>query len=141
MSRNKVITSTLIIAAVTLLVLLALLVRVRATADAVVVLKTTGITCGSCASRIQGALESVKGVAVTEIDPARGEIIVGYDTKTVEPEAVAKRVRAAGFGCDVDAVLTPEQFRRITGRAIGQNAVTAGGCCGKGGGCGGNKPS
>jgi len=42
----------------------------------------------------------------------------------------------------VHQVLTPEQFKQITGRSIGTKAGQNPGCCGgKGGGCGSNNKS
>lgn len=137
MNVKKIPTSFLVMAAVTILGVLALHVRIGASADSIAVLKTAGMTCGSCADKITRALESLKGVAATEVDVERGWVIVGYDTKSVKPEALASTVTASGFDSNVHEVLTPEQFRKITGRTIGQNAApTKGGC-----GCGGNKQS
>lgn len=142
MNAKKVSTSFLVIAAVTLLVFFGFRVRVGATADSVAVLQTTGMTCGSCSGKITKALESVKGVAVTEVDVSGGWVIVGYDTKVVKPETLAERITGTGFNSKLSEVLTPEQFRQITGRNVGQNAAPSSGCCGgKGGGCGANKPS
>jgi mercuric ion binding protein len=139
MNVKKISTSFLVIAAITILVVFAFRVRLAVTADSVAVLKTTGMTCGSCSSKITRALESAKGVAVTEVDVNGGWVIVGYDMEAVKPEALAARVTSAGFASMVSEVLTPEQFRQITGRNVGQNAAaTSGGC---GGGCGANKPS
>ncbi|OGU07762.1 MAG: heavy metal transporter [Geobacteraceae bacterium GWC2_58_44] len=139
MNAKTISTSILVIAAVTVLVVFAFRVRIGATADSVAVLKTTGMTCGSCSSRITKALESVKGVAVTEVDVNGGWVIVGYDQKAVKPERLAERVAGTGFSSKVSEVLTPEQFRQITGRNVGQNAAPSSGGCG--GGCGANKPS
>lgn len=140
MRAKNIITTLLVVAAVSLLVLLGLRVRVGATADSVAVLKTSGMTCGSCSTKISKALESLRGVAVTEVDVNGGWVIVGYDTKTVRPEALAEKVSTTGFGSSLYTVVTPEQFKRMTGRDIGQNVASSGGCCGKkGGGCGGNK--
>lgn len=141
MSLAKLSVSLLVITAITLLVILALRVRVGATADSVVVLRTTGMTCGSCSSKITKALESLKGVAVTEVDVEGGWVVVGYDTKAVKPDALAAQVNNSGFGSNVHMVLTPEQFRQITGREIGKNASPGGcgGCGTKGGGCGSKK--
>lgn len=131
MKLKTVSTSLLIISAVTLLAVLAFHVRVGVTADSVVVLKTTGMTCGSCAGKITKALESLKGVAATDVDVEKGWVIVGYDTKSVEPETLARTVKTTGFDCNVHKVLTPEQFKQITGRAIGQDSGgRCGGCCG-----------
>lgn len=138
--KNKKINVVILVSAVTLLSVFAFFVRVGATADSVAVLRTTGMTCGSCSSKITKALETLKGVAVTEVDVEGGWVIVGYDTKTVTPEALTGKVNGAGFGTNVHQVLTPEQFKQLTGRDIGARATSNSGCCGsKGGGCGSNK--
>jgi mercuric ion binding protein len=141
---KKISTSLLIIISIAILVVLALRVRIGATADSVAVLKTTGMTCGSCSSKITKALETLKGVAITEVDVEGGWVVIGYDTKTVKPDALAAQVNSTGFGSNVHMVLTPEQFKQMTGREIGKNASPSGVCggCGtKGGGCGSNKNS
>lgn len=138
--KNKNINVVILVSAVTLLSVFAFFVRVGATADSVAVLRTTGMTCGSCSSKITKALETLKGVAVTEVDVEGGWVIVGYDTKTVTPEALTEKVNGTGFGTNVHQVLTPEQFKQLTGRDIGARATSNSGCCGsKGGGCGSNK--
>ena len=138
--KNRIINVVVLVAAVTLLSVLAFYVRIGATADSVAVLRTTGMTCGSCSSKITKALETLKGVAVTEVDVEGGWVVVGYDTKTVKPDALAEKVSSTGFGSAVHKVLTPEQFKQVTGRDIGTKAAPASGCCGgKGGGCGSNK--
>lgn len=140
MNAKNISTSLLIITVITLLVVLAFRIKVGATADSIAVLKTTGMTCGSCSSKITKALESLKGVAVTEVDLEGGWVVVGYETGSIKPEALAEKVKSAGFGSNLHVVLTPEQFKQITGRSIGQNAAPSGGCCGsKNGGCGTNK--
>jgi periplasmic mercuric ion binding protein len=139
--RNRIVNVVIIVAVVTLLSVLALYARVGATADSIAVIKTTGMTCGSCSSKITKALESLKGVAVTEVDVDGGWVLVGYDTKAVKPEVLAEKINAVGFGSNVHQVLTPDQFKQITGRDIGKKASTSGGCggCGTKGGCGSNK--
>lgn len=140
--RTKVLNIAMVVVAATLLTLLAFYVRVGVTADSVAVLRTTGMTCGSCSSKITAALQGVKGVAVAEVDVEGGWVVVGYDTKTVSPEILAEKVNGTGFASGVHQVLTPEQFRQITGRDIGRNASSTSGCCGgKGGGCGTGKRS
>ena len=140
--KNRTINAVILISAVALLSVLAFYVRIGATADSVAVLKATGMTCGSCSSKISKALESLKGVAVTEVDVEGGWVVVGYDTKTVKPDVLAEKVSSTGFGSNVHMVLTPEQFKQITGRDVGAKASPSSGCCGgKGGGCGSNKNS
>lgn len=140
MSNKKLCTSLLVIAAVTLLLVLAFHVRTGVTADSIAILQTTGMTCGSCSTEITKAIEREKGVAVTEVDVAGGWVVIGYDTKTVKPEALAQKVSQAGFSSNLYAILTPEEFKRIAGREVGKSASDAKSCCGaNNGGCGGNK--
>jgi periplasmic mercuric ion binding protein len=140
--KNKALNIAMVAVAVTLLSLLALYVRVGATADSVVVLRTAGMNCSSCSSKIAAALQKVKGVAATEVDVEGGWVVVGYDTKTVKPETLAENVNGAGFVSGIHRILTPEQFKQITGRDIGKKTSTASGCCGgKGGGCNSGKQS
>jgi copper chaperone CopZ len=105
----------------------------------VAVLKATGMTCSSCSKTISSALEKTKGVSTTEVDVDGGWVIVGYDTKNVKPEVLAENVKKAGFDCAVYEVLTPEQFKKVTGRDIGQQAAAKKGCCGGKGECNMNK--
>lgn len=139
MTFKKISTSLLIVAVVTLLLLLAFKVRVGTTADSIAVLKTSGMTCSSCSSKISKALEREKGVSVTEVDVAGGWVIIGYDTKVVKPEKLAQTVSETGFGSNVYTVLTPAEFKRIVGRDLGGKASSGCGNCGKSGGCGTQK--
>jgi len=133
--RNKALNSCLVLTVVVILAVFAVYVRIGATADAVVVLRTSGMTCGSCITKVTKALQSQKGVAATEVDLDGGLVIAGYDSKQVAPEKLAQTVAATGFGSTVQTVLTPEQFKKIVGRDVGQQAA-ASGCCGSKG-CGG----
>lgn len=141
MNRKIISTILLVLGAVVMLVVLAFQVSVGATADSVAILKTTGMTCGSCAGKIATALKAVPGVAVTEVDVNDGWVVVGYETKTIQPDQLAQKVKEAGYYSTVYDVVTPERFKQITGRDIGQKAASSGGCggCGKGGGCGTKK--
>lgn len=140
MNRRNAINALLILVSVTMLVVLGFRVRVGATADAVAVIRTSGMTCGSCSDKITRVLSREKGVAVTEVDVKGGWVVVGYDTKSVKPEVLSQKISGAGYGSSIQAVLTPEQFRQITGRDIGKGS-SAGGCggCGPNGGCGSKK--
>jgi copper chaperone CopZ len=141
MNVTKISTSLLVIAAITVLVVFALRVGSGVTADSVAVLQTKGMTCSSCSSKITKALESLKGIAASEVDVNGGWVIVGYDTKTVKPDALAEKVTSAGFDSKVHVILTLEQFKQITGRDIGAKAAQLSGCCGENGGCGTKKQS
>lgn len=136
--RTKNISNALLVATVvTLLVVLAFRVRGGATAEAIAVLQTIGMTCDRCSSTITLALERERGVAVTAVDVAKGWVMVGYDPKTIKPNTLVAKVTEAGFGCKVYAVLTPEQFTQVTGKEISKMASVAKGCggCGSRSGC------
>jgi copper chaperone CopZ len=142
MTFNKTINSIIITISAIFLITLAFRVTTGTTADSVAVLKTTGMTCGSCSSKITEALHSLKGVAVTEVDVEGGWVVVGYDTKTVKPELLAQKVAGTGFNSNVHLILTPEQFMQTTGRYLGKKNGPDSGCCGgKSGGCGSSKKS
>lgn len=142
MKFNKIINGIIISVAAVFLITLAFHVTAKANADSIAVLKTTGMTCGSCSSKISTALETQKGVAVTEVDVEGGWVIVGYDTKTVKPEVLAEKVTGTGFASNVHLILTPEQFKQATGRDFGKKPESGSGCCGgKGGGCESGKKS
>lgn len=142
MNAKRITTMLLVMAVVSLLVMFAFRIKVAATVDSVVLLKTSGMSCGSCSRNITTALETLKGVAVSEVDVEGGWVMVGYDHRLVTPELLAEQVKAAGFGSSIAQVVTPEQFKQITGRTIGQKAVTRKGCCGvMGSGCGTSKQS
>ncbi|HBG06630.1 MAG: heavy metal transporter [Geobacteraceae bacterium GWC2_58_44] len=134
--KNRIFNTCLILAVVVILAVFAVYVRVGATADAVVVLRTSGMTCGSCIAKVNKALQAETGVAATEVDLEGGWVIAGYDSKQVAPEKLAQKVAATGFGSTVQMVLTPEQFKKLAGRDIGQQAGGSG-CCGAKG-CGAN---
>lgn len=129
--RNNIFNISLIVITAALLTLLALRVRAGATVDSVAVLKTTGMTCKSCANRVCAALQGIKGVASTEVDLEGGKVIVGYDTRAVRPETLTASIKKSGFDSTIQEVVTPEQYRQIAGKGVGANGA------GRPGGCGG----
>lgn len=143
MKFNKIINFSIISVAVAFLTTLAFHVNAKTDADSIAILNTTGMTCASCSNTISTVLEASKGVALTEVDVEGGWVIVGYDTKTVTPERLVEKVRGAGFGSTVHRILTPQQFKQITGKDLGKEASPSRGCggCGPKGGCGSNKNS
>lgn len=132
--NKKIVNICLVVAAAVILVVFGLYVRIGATADAVVVMKTSGMACGSCMATVSKVLQSEKGVAATEVDLEKGIVVAGYDSKQVSAEKLARVVSAAGFASQVQAVLTPEQFGKVSGHNVGRLA-TGQGCCGSKGCC------
>ena len=136
MNKNNLFTGAIACAVVALLIYMSFHVNTASAATAVAVLKTSGMTCGSCSEKITGALKTVKGVSHTEVDLGNGYVIVGFDTTTTSPDRLAETVSKVGYGSTVNTVLSPEQYRKMTGKDLGQTAQAGGGCCGSGG-CGG----
>ena len=136
MHTRKIITTLLFVAVLSVLAVLALHVRVGATADTVAVIRTGGMTCESCAGTIRTVLEREKGVAATEVDVAGGLVVVGFDSKMTRPETLAQKISAAGFATSLHSLLSPEQFRQYNNRDIGMSDTHSKGCRGSNdGGC------
>jgi mercuric ion binding protein len=103
-------------------------------ADSVVVLKAQGVTCGSCAGKIEKALKEKPGVASVEVDVDNGGIAVAYDAKVIKPEILAETVTALGYESSVAQNFSAEEYRAVTGREVASHspAKTGGcGCCNK----------
>ncbi|HWH94106.1 MAG TPA: heavy metal translocating P-type ATPase, partial [Baekduia sp.] len=60
-------------------------------------LPITGMTCASCASRVEKKLNTLDGVAAS-VNYATEKATVDYDTGAVEPEHLLEAVEAAGYG-------------------------------------------
>jgi len=135
MEKGKIINIVLVLTVTVLLVALAFSVRIKPTADNVAVLQTTGMTCGSCGSKIEKTLQAKEGVASVEVDVDGGWVFVGYDSKKVKPEVITYAVTGLGYWSKVAELLSVERFRAITGRDPGAKIKTIG--CG--GGCGNRK--
>lgn len=131
MNRKTLINSLLITAAVVVVVVCAFSVRTDASFDSVAVLRTLGMTCGSCAVRIEKTLKAEGGVEAVNVDVGGGQVVVGYDSKRVRPERIAEKVTGTGYGSSILQVLTADEYRTMNGRGV--RAAAAGGGCG--GGC------
>lgn len=135
MERTRLINAALVLLAMLVVGAFAFAVRLEAAADSVAVLRTHGMTCGSCASRIEQTLRHEKGVASVDVDVNAGRVVVGYDSKKVRPEAIAEQVTGSGYGSSILQVVTPEQYRSMTGQNIAASRQQGGcgsGCCGTG---------
>lgn len=139
---KKLVSGLIVLSVVGLLIYLGLHVNISSASEAnsVAIIRSAGMTCSSCSSKIARALGGVKGVAVTEVDVEGGWVIVGYDCKSVQPEGLAHKISAVGYASNLHRVLTPDEFMKITGRDINARTVQASGCCGtKNGGCSSKK--
>lgn len=98
--------------------------------DTVTVLKSTGLSCGGCASRITNALETVPGVASVKVDIESGLVTVWHDD-TAAPQKLAATVSEAGYQSIVQETVSADDYRTKAGKS-GPGAARSGGC---GGGC------
>ncbi|WP_243689431.1 heavy-metal-associated domain-containing protein [Geotalea toluenoxydans] len=70
--RKRIINIALLLAVVALMVFLAFHVKIKRPVQEVAVLKTIGMTCGSCAGKIEKALMRLPGTAGVEVDVEGG---------------------------------------------------------------------
>src|SRR5215216_6418280 len=61
-----------------------------------------GMTCASCANRIERGLNKVDGVTAT-VNYATERATVQYDPATVEPKQLIGAVEAAGYSAELPA--------------------------------------
>lgn len=101
-----------------------------ALADSVAILKSQGVTCGSCAARIEKALKEKPGVASVDVDLDAGRVTVAFDSTVAKPEVLAETVTGLGYGSSVIQVMSMGQYRAATGRDVPAPAAKAGGGCG-----------
>jgi cation-transporting ATPase V/Cu+-exporting ATPase len=86
------------------------LVSTDATASAVYELDVTGMTCGSCAARLQGALGSEPGVADALVNLATGRARIDAADGSVATERLVEIVERLGYGArPVTAERSPAQ--------------------------------
>ncbi|MBJ6727260.1 heavy-metal-associated domain-containing protein [Geomesophilobacter sediminis] len=128
--KKYLLNSLLLSAVVGLLIFCAGYLRIGSGADAVVVLTTSGMSCGSCAGRVEAALREERGVVATEVDLEAGRVTAGIDSKKVSPERIAIVASAAGFASTVRSVLSPAQFMARSGHEVGASGTGGRGCCG-----------
>lgn len=57
----------------------------------------TGMSCASCAARVDKALNRTEGVAEAAVNFASGRVVVAYDPAVATPEALREAVRNAGY--------------------------------------------
>ena len=129
--KNKIINIALLLMAIAVLTVLALSIRVKIKHDSVVVLRTLGMTCSSCADKITKALEIRKGVASTEVDTDAGRVIVWYDSHAVKPESLAQSLTGAGYGSSILVSMPADKYRAMTGKSGATRTMTGcgGRCC------------
>lgn len=126
--KKWIVNSTLVLATVALLVFLAFHVRVTPAANEVAVLKTIGMSCGSCAARISKALESKEGVGSVLVDIETGKVTVLHDSQKIDAEQVASVVTDAGYPSSVERTGANDVFEKETGSIANVKKTQTSGC-------------
>ncbi len=130
--KMKVMNTIFIILVLAALSALAFFVRVEATADTVVVLNVTGMTCGSCVDKIKKALQAEQGVASVQVDMDSGRTVVGYAADKIKPGTIAAKVEGLGFTCRIVEVSSLAKFKAGHKNMAAKLEKTSGcSCCNK----------
>ncbi|ACM20903.1 heavy metal transport/detoxification domain protein [Geotalea daltonii FRC-32] len=135
--RKRIINIALVLAVVALMVFLAFHVKIKRPVQEVAVLKTIGMTCGSCAGKIEKALMRLPGTAGVEVDVEGGWVLVGYQSTSAKPDTFAAAVNNEGFRSWLMEKMPIAEFKKVAGRDFGSKAVKSS-YCGNGG-CGSNR--
>ncbi len=61
-------------------------------------LPVTGMTCASCASRIERGLKKVAGVETAQVNLASEHVTIAYDPQQVQPRDLVAAVEQSGYG-------------------------------------------
>ncbi|MCO4747363.1 MAG: heavy-metal-associated domain-containing protein [Proteobacteria bacterium] len=69
---------------------------VAAAAGEKVTLNVSGMTCGSCASRVTAALKAVDGVNAAKVDHATGVASIAFDAAKTDADALIAAVAELG---------------------------------------------
>jgi Cu+-exporting ATPase len=80
-------------------------------------LAITGMTCASCAARVEKRLNKVKGVTAT-VNFASEHAAVAFDPDQVDVEDLIGVVEAAGYGASLPAAVTDEDPARLYRRRL-----------------------
>ncbi len=69
--------------------------------EKLITIPITGMSCASCANRVEKALSNAEGVSEANVNFAAEKATVSYDPGSARPEALVKAVQDAGYGAEV----------------------------------------
>src|SRR5258708_24477356 len=87
-------------------------------AESRAVLALEGMTCASCAMRIEKGLKKVPGVKDASVNFATEQASVTYDPAQTGPEQLVQKVEAVGYTAFPQVVSTHTPVRRETSSGI-----------------------
>jgi Cu+-exporting ATPase len=68
----------------------------------------SGMTCASCAARIERSVQKISGIAKASVNLAMEKLLVDFDEKLVAPGNIEKAVESIGYGLSDIAVDVPK---------------------------------
>ncbi len=72
----------------------------------------TSAQCGSCESRIEGTLNKMAGIKMTDLNLSNKVLTVKYDSAKTSAEAIKKTVLSLGYDAD-DMAGNPEAYQKL----------------------------
>src|SRR3712207_4935186 len=70
-------------------------------------LPVTGMTCASCANRIERGLKKVPGVEAAQVNLASEQATVTFDTGQAQPQNLVAAIENSGYGVITDRIDFP----------------------------------
>jgi Cu+-exporting ATPase len=70
-------------------------------------LPVTGMTCASCANRIERGLKKVNGVESAQVNLANEQATIAFDPQQVQPSALIQAIEGSGYGVITDRIEFP----------------------------------
>lgn len=61
-------------------------------------IRVKGMSCGHCASSIEGGLTQLEGVMRANVDLARKEVTVDYEEGVIHVETINRKIEDMGYG-------------------------------------------
>lgn len=74
-------------------------------------LKVTGMTCGSCTSKVTNALKAVSGVSDVNVSLSAGQATVQFDEQKTSSDQLKSAVKDAGYGVDLPTAMHSHQSK------------------------------
>lgn len=74
------------------------------TGQKLITIPITGMTCATCATRVEKALSKAGGVGEANVNFASEKATVAYNESSMSPEALIKTIEDAGYGAAVEQV-------------------------------------
>lgn len=86
------------------------------------VLEVKGMTCGSCANKIQATLKKIDGVREAKVDLSLNEAYVTHDSNQVSRAELVEAVNALGYQASAKAESNADASESASGAAVGAAA-------------------